>query len=123
MGIRLTEKFSDALVFATDLHKSQFRKGNGVPYISHLLAVCALVLEDGGNETEAISALLHDAVEDQGGLSTLKMINERFGPKVADIVQFCSDSDRSPKPPWKNRKEAFLNRLPTASLEHSSYSC
>jgi len=117
MGTQFTDTFTDAFFFATDLHKSQARKGTGVPYISHLLAVCTLVLEDGGNETEAISALLHDAVEDQGGVATLQTISERFGPEVAEIVQFCSDTDRSPKPSWKSRKKAFLDRLPTAPPE------
>jgi len=117
MGNQLTIKFQDALILANSLHHSQFRKGSGVPYVSHLLAVCALVMEDGGNETEAIAALLHDAVEDQGGQATLHLINERFGHAVAEIVQFCSDTDRFPKPPWKRRKKAFLDRLPTANPE------
>jgi (p)ppGpp synthase/HD superfamily hydrolase len=67
---KLTHRFEQALVYAHRLHHKQTRKGGNVPYISHLLSVAALVLEDGGDENEAIAALLHDAVEDQCGKKT-----------------------------------------------------
>lgn len=110
-------KFAEALLFATQLHARQIRKGSQVPYISHLLAVTALVLQDGGDETEAIAALLHDAVEDQGGMDTLAEIKARFGEAVAEIVLACSDTTMIPKPPWRDRKMAYLQHLEDAPPE------
>lgn len=110
----LTERFDDALTYARQLHAEQFRKGTATPYLAHLLAVAALVLEAGGDEDEAIAALLHDAVEDQGGAATRRQIELRFGAAVATIVDGCTDADRTPKPPWRARKEAFLARLAEA---------
>ncbi|MHB1045287.1 MAG: HD domain-containing protein [Thermoanaerobaculia bacterium] len=107
----LSTKFDDALAFALDLHREQSRKGTGVPYVSHLLSVAALVLEHGGTEDQAIAALLHDAVEDQGGRPTAERIRERFGDVVAEIVDGCTDTDVSPKPPWRLRKEAYVARV------------
>ncbi|MBP7674996.1 MAG: HD domain-containing protein [Thermoanaerobaculia bacterium] len=107
----LSTKFDDALAFAVDLHREQPRKGTGVPYVSHLLSVAALVLEHGGTEDQAIAALLHDAVEDQGGRPTAERIRERFGDLVAEIVDGCTDTDVSPKPPWRLRKEAYVARV------------
>jgi len=112
----LTEKFEEALVYTFRIHKAQNRKGDGgVPYISHLMAVAALVLEAGGTETEAIAGLLHDAAEDQGGRKRLAEIRERFGPEVAAIVEDCSDTLETPKPAWWERKKRYLAHLPLAS--------
>ena len=94
--------------------REQERKGNQTPYIAHLLGVCALVLEDGGDEDEAIAALLHDAAEDQGGLKTLEEIRRRFGEQVAAIVDGCTDTYETPKPPWRGRKETYLEHLRSA---------
>jgi (p)ppGpp synthase/HD superfamily hydrolase len=113
--VGLSERFNEALVFAADLHAGQLRKGMGVPYVSHLLAVASLVLEAGGDEDEAIAALLHDAVEDQGGQETLEAIRSRFGERVADTVWGCTDTDEVPKPPWRARKEAYIRHLDLAS--------
>jgi GTP pyrophosphokinase len=77
--------------------------------------VAAIVLEHGATEDEAIAALLHDAVEDQGGSTTGLAIGERFGPAVLAIVEGCTDADTLPKPPWRERKEAFVGRLAAAS--------
>jgi GTP pyrophosphokinase len=107
----LTVRFEEALAYATRLHNDQSRKGTGIPYVAHLLAVTALVLEWGGDEDMAIAALLHDAVEDQGGLDTLADIRRRFGERVASIVDGCTDSYTQPKPAWKKRKEAYIERL------------
>lgn len=107
----LSPRFDEALAYAVQLHRRQPRKGTGVPYVSHLLSVAALVLEHGGNEDQAIAALLHDAVEDQGGKPTAAAIRARFGDRVADIVDGCTDTDVSPKPPWRARKEAYLARV------------
>ena len=104
----------EALSYAATLHADQQRKASGEPYLSHLLAVAALVMEYGGNEEETIAALLHDAVEDQGGMATLAEIRRRFGPAVAEIVEGCSDTAVAPKPPWRQRKEAYIARLRTA---------
>lgn len=111
---QMTSRFEEALVYATELHSGQNRKRSRVPYIAHLLGVTSLVMEDGGDEDEAIAALLHDAVEDQGGLKTLDAIRERFGERVAEIVSACTDSFTDPKPPWRERKESFLEILQTA---------
>ncbi len=113
----LTNRFEQALVYATRLHAQQVRKGTGVPYISHLLSVAALVLEDGGDEDEAIAALLHDAVEDQGGVATREAILQQFGERVIQIVDGCTDTDVMPKPPWKERKQQHLENLRHASPE------
>jgi (p)ppGpp synthase/HD superfamily hydrolase len=110
----LSQRFDQALAWASELHRDQKRKGGRVPYIAHLLAVAALVLEAGGDEDEAIAALLHDAVEDQGGAPTRAAIEERFGPRVAAIVDGCTDTDETPKPPWKARKVAYLEALAQA---------
>jgi len=111
----LSTRFQEAMVYAAQLHAGQVRKGSGTPYIAHLLAVTSLVLEHDGDEDEATAALLHDAAEDQGGEATLAEIRRRFGPAVAEIVEGCSDTMATPKPPWRARKEAFLARLPQAS--------
>ncbi len=110
-GPRLGKRFEEALAFAAEKHRTQVRKGSGVPYIGHLLGVCSLVIEDGGDEDEAIAALLHDAAEDQGGEKTLAEIRDRFGDAVADIVLACSDTLEEPKPKWRARKEAYLEHL------------
>jgi (p)ppGpp synthase/HD superfamily hydrolase len=107
----LGPRFSEALVLAAALHRGQTRKGGDIPYVSHLLAVCATVLEHGGDEDEAIAALLHDAAEDQGGEPTLEVIGRLFGPKVKQIVAECSDTFEQPKPPWRERKEAYIEKL------------
>ena len=115
MASRLTPRFEDALSFATQLHAQQTRKGKQTPYIAHLLSVAALVLEAGADEDVAIAALLHDAVEDQGGLETLAEIRRRYGERVANIVDSCSDAYTIPKPPWRERKEAYLQHLSEAT--------
>jgi (p)ppGpp synthase/HD superfamily hydrolase len=107
----LTHRYQDALVYAARLHADQLRKGTSVPYLAHLLSVSALVLENGGDEDQAIAALLHDAVEDQGGLDTLQDIEQRFGKRVARIVAGCTDSYETPKPAWRSRKEAYIEHL------------
>jgi GTP pyrophosphokinase len=111
----LTSRFDEALVYASRLHDGQTRKGSGTPYIGHLLAVAAIVLEHGGTEDEAIAALLHDAVEDQGGGATREAIRRRFGAAVVAIVDGCTDTDQTPKPPWRQRKEAHLAHLREAA--------
>ena len=109
----LTDRFDNALAYASRLHRAQTRKGGGIPYVSHLLAVAAIALENGVDEDQAIAALLHDAVEDQGGLAQLEAIRGRFGDDVAAIVADCTDSHEEPKPAWHPRKEAYI-----ASLAH-----
>lgn len=113
--MKLSQRFIDALTFATELHADQTRKGGGIPYVAHLLGVASTVLEHGGNEDEAIAALLHDAIEDQGGAATREEIRRRFGDLITTIVDGCTDSDQTPKPPWRQRKEAYLAHLNQAS--------
>ncbi len=113
--IKLSERFKEALALATDLHADQRRKGSGIPYVAHLLGVASLVLEYGGTEDEAIAALLHDAVEDQGGKETRKLIAKKFGEEVAQIVDGCTDTDETPKPPWQERKAAYIAHIASAS--------
>ena|SRR5947209_7579740 len=108
-------RFEEALLYTTRLHAGQTRKGSAIPYISHLLAVTAIVLEHGGSEDEAIAALLHDAIEDQGGDATRQEIRRRFGSTVVEIVDGCTDAEVIPKPPWRPRKETYINRMYTAS--------
>ena len=117
----LTERFDKALKFAHKVHRSQPRKKTTIPYVSHLLSVAGLVLESGGDEDLAIAALLHDAVEDAEDMSGEEMsdrIRAKFGDRVADIVDGCSDTKSSPggsKPPWRSRKEAYIKHLRSAS--------
>jgi GTP pyrophosphokinase len=112
--MKLTERFEEALVYAARLHARQIRKGTAIPYVSHLLAVASLVLENGGVEDEAIAALLHDAVEDQGGAATREEIRRRFGESVAVIVDGCTDTETTPKPPWRERKERYVAHIADA---------
>ena len=113
--MRLSGRFSEALLYAAAVHADQRRKVSGEPYLAHLLGAAAIVLEHGGNEDEAIAALLHDAIEDQGGAAVREEIRRRFGQEVLEIVEGCSDTDTRPKPPWRQRKEAHIARLRHAS--------
>ena len=106
---RLTERFDHAVGYANRIHANQTRKGTGIPYLSHLLGVASLVLENGAeSEDEVIGALLHDAAEDQGGRLRLDDIRERFGDVVAHIVDACTDTYEDPKPAWRGRKETYV---------------
>lgn len=111
----IAEKFELALVYATRLHAKQIRKVDGTPYIAHLLSVAALILEAGGNETEAIAGLLHDSLEDQGGPQTQVEISQQFGAEVLEIIKGCTESEELPKPPWMERKQRYLYQLQNAS--------
>src|SRR5271157_2072403 len=105
--IPLTTRFDHALLFAAQVHRHQDRKKSGIPYLSHLLGVASIVLDYGGDEEMAIAALLHDAVEDHGGRPMLRSIEQIFGPRVAKIVNGCTDyygEDDSKKPKWYPRK-------------------
>jgi (p)ppGpp synthase/HD superfamily hydrolase len=108
-------RFTEALAYATELHAHQIRKGSGIPYVAHLLGVTSIALEYGANEDEAIAALLHDAIEDQGGETTQREIYRRFGETVTAIVEGCTDSKVTPKPSWRQRKEAYIAHIPNAS--------
>ncbi len=119
----LSNRFNDALTYAASLHRNQVRKGSEIPYISHLIIVAGVALEYGADEDEAIAALLHDAVEDQGGAETREDINRRFGERVAEIVSGCSDSDTIPKPPWRERKELYIAHIIDASPSVRLVSC
>jgi (p)ppGpp synthase/HD superfamily hydrolase len=117
--MQLTGRYAKALRFAFSLHQQHERKGSGVPYMAHLMSVSSLVLEFGGDEDAAIAGLLHDAVEDQGGVEISHLIRKEFGDVVANIVDGCTDSVSDPKPPWRARKELYLQHLhqvPAATL-------
>ena len=109
--------FDAAFLYAADKHREQPKKGTGVPYIAHLMGVCSLVLEAGGDEELAIAALLHDVVEDCGGRPTLREVTLRFGQRVAHVVDGCTDSYVQPKPAWKRRKLRYLRHLRTADAD------
>jgi (p)ppGpp synthase/HD superfamily hydrolase len=112
--IPLTTRFDHALLFAAQVHRDQDRKKSGIPYLSHLLGVASIVLDYGGDEEMAIAALLHDAVEDHGGRPMLKVITQIFGPRVAKIVDGCTDSyveDPKQKEGWERRKLRYLRRV------------
>jgi (p)ppGpp synthase/HD superfamily hydrolase len=109
----LTERFLAAIALAEEIHGRQRRIGTEVPYLAHLLVVSGLVLEDGGDEEEAIAAMLHDAVEDGGGRPMLERIQRSCGPRVAAIVEGCTDNlDGDPDEPWIERKQRYLEHLP-----------
>jgi len=109
--VRLSPKFEKALVYATRIHGGQLRKKTRIPYIAHILGVTAIAMEYGATETEAIGALLHDAVEDCGGAKRLRDIERKVGKAVAKIVDGCTDTDQTPKPPWLIRKKAYIAHL------------
>ncbi|HEY9766490.1 MAG TPA: HD domain-containing protein [Chroococcales cyanobacterium] len=114
--MELTDRFDEALLMASRLHRNQTRKGTNVPYLSHLLGVAAIALEYGANEETAIAALLHDAVEDQGGEATLLEIEGKFGKEVGKIVLDCTDAKTFPKPPWKERKLRHIAAMAEVSF-------
>lgn len=111
----LGPRFDAALAFATRVHRDDTRKGKRTPYVSHLLGVCSLVLQQGGGEDEAIGALLHDTLEDHADTVTPAMLRAKFGAKVLAIVEACTDTPPGykggTKPPWRERKEAYVSRL------------
>ena len=108
----LSTRFVEALAFAIEAHGDQRRKGGEIPYVAHLLGASSLVLEAGGDEDMAIAGLLHDTIEDTD--TTAGEIEARFGPRVAAIVEACTDSHEQPKPPWRERKERYLAHLRSA---------
>jgi (p)ppGpp synthase/HD superfamily hydrolase len=105
------ERLGEAVSYAARVHRDQRRKGTQVPYVTHLLAVAAIVGENGGTEDEVVAALLHDAPEDHGGEARLEDIRKRFGEEVAGIVAGNSDTFEDPKPPWRERKERYVARI------------
>jgi (p)ppGpp synthase/HD superfamily hydrolase len=109
---RLGKRLDDGLGYALRLHRKQQRKGKNVPYAAHLLGTAGAVLDFGGDEAQAIAALLHDAAEDHGGRPRLDKIRSRFGRDVAAMVEDCTDTFEKVKPPWRPRKEAYLASLP-----------
>jgi (p)ppGpp synthase/HD superfamily hydrolase len=115
--VKLGPRFLRAFLFAAEMHAGQRRKASTVPYIAHLMGVASLVLEAGGDEDLAIAALLHDVVEDCGGAAMLKEVRQRFGKRVANIVDGCTDTDIDPKPPWRERKENYLQHLRKAGRD------
>jgi (p)ppGpp synthase/HD superfamily hydrolase len=127
----LTARFDEAFAYAHAAHGAQTRKGTAAPYIGHLMGVASIVLDDGGGEDEAIAALLHDAAEDAGGRERLADIRARFGDSVAAIVEDCTDTWTTPKPPWLARKKHYLEharalgppslRVSSADKVHNSY--
>src|SRR3954468_11616896 len=119
----LTVRFDEAFAYAHQVHATHMRKGNGVPYLGHLMGVASIVIDDGGSEDEAIAALLHDAPEDRGGRERLDDIRARFGDTVAAIVADCTDSWTMPKAPWADRKKQYAEHartLPPSSLRVSA---
>jgi (p)ppGpp synthase/HD superfamily hydrolase len=128
---KLTSRFDEAFSYAHAVHATQTRKGTGAPFVSHLMGVASIVLDDGGGEDEAIAALLHDAAEDHGGRPRLNDIRDRFGDAVAAIVEDCTDSWSEPKEPWLERKQAYIQharglsapslRVSVADKVHNGY--
>ena len=103
-----SERLIEAMGVAARLHVTQRRKGSGIPYLSHLLGTCAIALDYGAGEDEAIAALLHDAIEDVQPTEDARAAVAAFGPEVLRIVEGCTDADMHPKPPWRERKEAYI---------------
>lgn len=130
----LGDRFRAAHALAFDLHRSHVRNHTNVPYLSHLMSVAALVLEDGGDEDEAIAGLLHDALEDCSDQISAQDLEDRFGARVRELVEACTDTPDDyaggPKPPWRERKEAYLaavaaghgNRVSLADKLHNARS-
>src|SRR5260370_28312680 len=116
-SIKLGPRFLRAFLFAAEKHQGQVRKASTIPYIAHLMGVASLVLEAGGDEDLAIAALLHDVVEDCGGEPMLKEVRRRFGSRIAKVVEGCTDADTYPKPPWRERKEKYIEHLKKADAD------
>jgi (p)ppGpp synthase/HD superfamily hydrolase len=112
LGSRLQRAFR----YAAEKHAGQTRKQSAVPYLSHLMAVASLVLEAGGDEDMAIAALLHDVVEDCGGMPRLREVRKQFGSRVAKMVEGCTDSFDEPKPEWVERKNGYLREVKHADV-------
>jgi (p)ppGpp synthase/HD superfamily hydrolase len=116
----LGDRFDEALDLAHRVHRHQVRKGTQIPYIAHVIGVASIVLEYGGNETEAIAALLHDTLEDAppeiGAHRVREIIGDRFGPDVLSIVEHCTDTTEQPKPPWRARKQRYIDAAEQAPL-------
>jgi GTP pyrophosphokinase len=113
-ALRLGLRFHRAFLFVAQKHAGQTRKASSIPYLAHLMGVASLVLEAGGDEDLAIAALLHDVVEDCGGVPTLREVRRRWGARVAKIVDGCTDAYTIPKPPWRERKEGYISHLKDA---------
>ena len=113
LGLGLQRAFR----YAAEKHAGQTRKQTAVPYLSHLMAVASLVLEAGGDEDMAIAALLHDVVEDCGGMPRLREVRKQFGTRVAKIVEGCTDAYVVPKPEWIERKRNYLREVKHADAE------
>jgi len=130
MTAQYTPRLIQAFQFAAQEHKCQLRKGTKIPYISHLMSVSALVMENGGDEDQAIAGLLHDVIEDADPPSSIPRIREtileQFGPKVLGLVEGCTDGEADStgeKAPWRARKEAYLSHLQHESKELLLVSC
>jgi (p)ppGpp synthase/HD superfamily hydrolase len=104
-----------AFEFALAVHGNQVRKGIPVPFISHLMAVSALVLEHGGTAVEGAAALLHDSLEDTS--TSVSVLEDAFGEEITTIVVACSDNLCQDPLCWRDRKGTFL-----ASIESMSAS-
>jgi GTP pyrophosphokinase len=112
-------RLHEALDYAAEAHNGQLRKGTPNPYLGHLIGVCSLVLDYGGDEEQAIAGLLHDVIEDCG-LEHADRLRAMFGARVADIVQGCTDGtpdEAGEKAPWRERKEAYLSHLANAHTD------
>jgi (p)ppGpp synthase/HD superfamily hydrolase len=103
-------RIDDALGFVAHAFRARVRKGTGIPYLTHLLAVMVIVAEHGGDEEQMLAALLHDYLEDIEGASAAE-VEQRFGARVARLVEALSDSVEHPKPPWQERKQSYLDKL------------
>ena len=119
-AVRLSIQYYRAFEYANQWHRDQARKSTTLPYILHPMGVASLVLEAGGDEEQAIAALLHDVPEDCGGEARLTEILEMFGPRVEAIVRGCSDSlvaEKEDKAPWRERKQAHIDHIATADMD------
>lgn len=112
----LSERFDAALQYAAQAHRHQQRKGSGIPYLAHLLAVASLAIEYGADEDQAIAALLHDVIEDCGS-EHIPQLRSQFGERVLALVEGCTDSYTFPKPDWHTRKNNYLAHLALAPTE------
>lgn len=130
MTAQYTPRLIQAFEFAAHEHRNQLRKGTNIPYISHLMSVSALVMENGGDEDQAIAGLLHDVIEDADPPSSVpqirKTILEQFGARVLSLVEGCTDGEpdaSGEKLPWRERKETYLNHLQHEPEELLLVSC
>jgi (p)ppGpp synthase/HD superfamily hydrolase len=108
-----------ALKTAAKAHEKQYRKGTDIPYITHPVAVGMILMKAGYSEELVAAGILHDTVEDTD--LSLQDIEQLFGRNMAQIVEGCSEPDKSLS--WEDRKKHTIEYLASAPEEIRVVAC